>query len=239
MKLKNLARLTLVVLLCSIAAFGQSSTPMITPKQISELEYRLEELDKLPDNSITVKLTKSERSSTDKTLDFKLRLKSKTTNNTLLDVNLSQLAETEQLDAMIAKTMTSTTMCGGIPSVLISQIGATRDYVVEGEYIYDRTDHKLTVPKGLIFDRASIPRIFWLLISPDDLGNVAPLLHDYLYRNGGKLPKNHVNPYRTYSRRDTDDLFLEVMTKCGVEPWRRKAAYDAVRLASDFAWKDK
>lgn len=240
MKTNRIANLSLVVLLCSIGTIAQSGSPkppLITPKNTSELEYRMEEVDRIPDKDIRVKLTKIKSSSADKTVDYKLKVELKANKGILLDVNLSELEKEAQIEAILTKPIKKTTMCGEIASVSIAQIGATREYSVEAEYIYDRVNHKIKVPKGFIYDRASIPRILWLLISPDDLGNVAPLLHDYLYRSGGKLPNDHVDPYRTYDRLEADDLFLEAMTKCGVDKWRREAAYQAVRLASEFAWK--
>ena len=68
-----------------------------------------------------------------------------------------------------------------------------------------------------MYDRASIPRIFWLIIDKDSLSNVAPLFHDLLYRYGGRLPPNLVSPYREFSREDTDKLFYDLMVKCGVD----------------------
>jgi hypothetical protein len=99
--------------------------------------------------------------------------------------------------------------------------------------------YKITVLKGFTYDRASIPRIFWVIIDKDSLGNVAPLLHDLLYRNGGLLPTNQVTPYRKFSRKETDDLFLEVATKCGVSKWRRDLVYQVVRNFGGSSWKEQ
>ena len=53
----------------------------------------------------------------------------------------------------------------------------------------------------------------------------------------GRLPDpTYVNPYRTYTRRETDDLFLHLMEVEGVARWRRLAAYSAVRAAGGIAW---
>lgn len=117
------------------------------------------------------------------------------------------------------------------------QIGAGVDYRVVEDYTYDSGAYRITVLNGFTYDRASIPRVLWVLIDKDSLSNVAPLLHDLLYRHGGALPENQVSPYRKFSRKDTDDLFLELMTDCGVKRWRREAAYQAVRRFSGFAWK--
>ena len=107
------------------------------------------------------------------------------------------------------------------------------------DYTYESSGYKITVPKGFIYDRASIPGIFWVVIDKDSLSNVAPLFHDFLYRHGGKVEQKYVVPYRTYTREQTDDLFDELMKKSGVVDWRRKAAHKAVRTLSGPYWNGK
>ena len=133
--------------------------------------------------------------------------------------------------------MSKQSMCGSLPGVKLIQLGATRNYEVAEDYLYEPGAYKMTVWKGFVYDRASIPRIFWVLIDKDSLGNVAPLIHDLLYRYGGAIPQNQLSPYRRFSRKEADDLFLELMTKCGVTKGRREAAYQAVRRFAGSSWK--
>jgi hypothetical protein len=127
---------------------------------------------------------------------------------------------------------------GELPGVVVRQIGATGNYEVMEDYSYTTND-KVTISalKGFVYDRASIPRIFWTIISKDDLSNVPPLFHDLLYENCGVLPKSQVNPYREFCRVDADNLFRELMQKSGVKSWRCELAYQAVRNFAGFAWK--
>jgi hypothetical protein len=138
----------------------------------------------------------------------------------------------EKINATFTRPLT-----GELPGVKVRQIGATANYEVIENYIYDRGTYSIVAPNGFVYDRASIPRIFWVIIDKDSLSNVAPLFHDLLYRNGGVLPNNQVNPYRKFSRKDTDDLFLELMLKSGVKKWRADLAYQAVRRFAALAWK--
>jgi hypothetical protein len=85
------------------------------------------------------------------------------------------------------------------------------------------------VPAGFTFDLASIPRLLWPIIGPFELSIEAPLLHDYLYRNGG---------LGTFSRADVDAMFLDLMRSEEVARWRRWAAWLAVRLFGWAAWKE-
>ena len=151
-----------------------------------------------------------------------------------------------------------------VPEVKLIGIGATGIYEVVEDYSYpidycsigrempvgipredeylsrqDRSAPHLctvTVKSGFQFDRASIPRIFWILVSKDDLSNVAPLFHDLLYRFAGILHRDWVTPYTTFSRREADNLFFHMMAGSGVTSWRLHVAYQAVCHFSAFAW---
>jgi hypothetical protein len=87
---------------------------------------------------------------------------------------------------------------------------------------------KLVIPAGFRFDLASIPRVFWWLIAPFELGIVAPLVHDYLYRTGG---------LGRLARHAADDVFRALMIAERVPLWRIELAYQAVRLFSGGSWR--
>jgi len=86
---------------------------------------------------------------------------------------------------------------------------------------YLSTDHgEIQIPAGFITDGASVPRIFWNILSPfgDYFG--AAIVHDYLY-----TPAN-----RHFTRRQADRIFLSAMEDAGVPFIRRRTIYRAVRL---------
>lgn len=123
---------------------------------------------------------------------------------------------------------------------------------------YDYTDtsrkFKITVKKNSRYDLSSVPRIFWKVVSPFDLSNEAPLIHDYLYvTKGGKYkdPKNLMDGEvedlevingedlqkinkRYYTRQEADLLFRQMMEDASVKPWRIFLGYWAVKLANIF-----
>ncbi len=87
----------------------------------------------------------------------------------------------------------------------------------------------VSLPAGYTTDLASIPRIFWNIIAPFELSIVAPLVHDALCQFDGRLPLAWLQPYRTYTRAETDRLFNAIMLTEGVATWRRLLAFAAVR----------
>jgi hypothetical protein len=122
------------------------------------------------------------------------------------------------------------------PAPLLTYLGH-REWRLESEYTYRDGETSITIPAGFVFDLSSVPRPFWSLIAPFELSIVAPLVHDVLYRHGGKLPAGWVSPPRTYTRAEVDRMFRLIMEAEDVSPWRRLLAYWAVRLFGRYAWR--
>ena len=153
----------------------------------------------------------------------------------VIDLSIITIPESYIL-AAITSVFNRDPKAGSLPGVDVRQIGNTPVYEVVNPYSYIYKGSRITVPQGFRYDRASIPRVFWVLIDKDSLSNVAPLFHDLLYRYGGVLDPKLVTPYRKFRRDEADDLFYELMGKCGVEEWRRSAAYEAVHHLAKSHW---
>lgn len=92
---------------------------------------------------------------------------------------------------------------------------------------------KIVVPAGLVTDFASIPRIAWSIIDPEDPAIGWPsVVHDYLYGVGGDLPGS-----AKFTRRQADLVLVEAMAVCGAGRFIRWAVFQAVERfgASHFA----
>ena len=107
-------------------------------------------------------------------------------------------------------------------------------YKLYQNYTYEN----IVVPHGFQYDGASVPRIFMFLIGfeRDGIHRCAALVHDWLYRNGGKIENVADNSVTTYTRRYADHTFYVMLKKVGVKSWHAKAAYWAVRLGGRFSW---
>lgn len=94
----------------------------------------------------------------------------------------------------------------------------------------------IRIDAGYLFNLASIPRPVYPLIAPFELSVLAPLVHDFIYDHEGICPQWTVEPYRTFTRKEADILFLALMAKEQIPAWRRKPAYRAVRLFGSGRW---
>jgi len=88
----------------------------------------------------------------------------------------------------------------------------------------------LKVPSGYITDYASVPRLFWWLLPPDDTYTYAAVIHDYLYdlHHQGLIPH--------WDREDADRVLLEAMKTLGVSAWKRWVIYAGVRVGGWIRW---
>lgn len=89
---------------------------------------------------------------------------------------------------------------------------------------------EINVPKGFKTDFASIPRIFYCILTPIGKHTQPAILHDYLYSFGYK---------EGFSRKDSDRVFLEAMSDCGVNVVTRRLMWLAVRLFAFPFYKTK
>jgi hypothetical protein len=95
-----------------------------------------------------------------------------------------------------------------------------------GEYPATDQEDIISVPEGFRTDFASVPRIFWPIVSPIDEYAKAAVLHDWLYNQG------------EFSRKKCDDIFDEAMKVLNTPKWKRIVVYYAVRWFAMFAWNN-
>lgn len=91
----------------------------------------------------------------------------------------------------------------------------------------ENSSESIVVPSKFKTDLASVPLVFRPIIPQDGQYTKAAVIHDYLYYTKGY--------FGTYTKKQSDKIFLEAMEVLGVPLWKRKTMYRAVRLAF---WND-
>jgi hypothetical protein len=260
----KLSKPTLIVNLCLLiavlcgtswsAALKQQNNQKQDPelKKLEDLLVYLNELDKAGSPAkIVVEADKKEKGKLIITLLMPSSDKSSTKKNVLktqvINLNNIKVSDKSFTEKYVTKSQPLTTRpqqeCGELPNVEFEHIGVTQNFRILKEYIYKTTKfdpnkkYTIIVPQFYEYDRASIPRALLPIITKEELGSVAPLIHDRLYRNKGILPVEQVIPYRTFSRKEADSIFYEAMIRCGVGRLKAELAWGAVRVAF-WAWKD-
>lgn len=105
--------------------------------------------------------------------------------------------------------------------------GASRCFELTASFRYVSSLGVITVPAGFITDGASIPRLFWAVLSPFGDYFEAAVIHDYLY-----------SVHNTkFTRGQADLIFKEAMYNVGVPWYRREVIYLAVRMFGSVCFK--
>lgn len=111
----------------------------------------------------------------------------------------------------------------GVP-VLVQHQGDPAKWVLVKDFFYWRGESLQHIPAGFVTDFASIPRLFWNIVAPTELGDTGPIKHDWHYRNG------------IGTRAEADEEFLDDMTADRITFWKRYACYYLVRLFGGRSW---
>lgn len=111
--------------------------------------------------------------------------------------------------------------------------------VVEDYYLYvPWYNITLFIPKGFIFDGASIPRVLWPLLSPTGILFIPGLIHDYGYRYNYLRDENNNIIFKGLGQKFFDRLFSKLGAYINGMPVLDKTAYYALRLFGRFAWNE-
>ena len=88
------------------------------------------------------------------------------------------------------------------------------------------------VPKGFDYDGASIPKLFWAVLSPTGLLLIPGLVHDFGYRFDFLLKRDESGQFEKYrakaGRRYWDDVFRDI--PCLYRPRSRRSRSGAIFL---------
>lgn len=105
-------------------------------------------------------------------------------------------------------------------------------YVLEHDFVYlSSAFGSITAPAGMETDFASVPRLVWTYLSPEDPCILyGSIIHDLLYQRGGRLP------LRRLTRAESDAVLREAMLVSGARRRQAAVVYHALRMfgASNF-----
>jgi Protein of unknown function (DUF1353) len=115
--------------------------------------------------------------------------------------------------------------------VPIVAFGDWRFYYTVGELEWRPNDEAsdrlpdVKVPIWFVTDLASIPRVFWSVLSPMGRYSYPAIIHDFLYW------------FQTADRKQADTVFKLAMADTGVASVTATVIYEAVRIAGEGAWR--
>lgn len=96
-----------------------------------------------------------------------------------------------------------------------------RKQLYKSLYVTLSNGQAIVIPRGFVTDLATVPRLFWGIISPSGRHDLACLTHDYLLENN-------------WERRTADRELRFLLIRSGVRPLKTNLMYHAVRLYGRF-----
>ena len=119
---------------------------------------------------------------------------------------------------------------------------STRQWEVWEDYEFEFDNQRLVIPKGFVFDGASVPRLFWSFLAPTGLLLIPGLFHDYAYRynyllmrDGEKLAKYHEGAGKSF----WDTMFRLVGQQVNGVHFANLIAWGALACGGWVAWLSK
>ena len=98
------------------------------------------------------------------------------------------------------------------------------------QFKIDGTYYNIEIPPNYEFDLSSVPRVFWTLLAPFELGDIAPIVHDWIYKDA---------PEGAFTRKQADQIYYQLMLSEGIPKPRAKIAYIALRIGGWSQWRSK
>ena len=105
--------------------------------------------------------------------------------------------------------------------------GSSRIFRLAKRHRFISSRGVITAPENMITDGASVPRIFWSFLDPFSSYFAAAITHDFLYSDG-----NH-----NFTRKESDEIFLEAMKEAKVSYVMRKLIYRSVRVGGGRSFR--
>lgn len=116
-----------------------------------------------------------------------------------------------------------------------------RKWTIEENYImyFPWLDCKVCVPKGFVFDGASVPRVLWPFMSPTGIMFIAGLFHDLGYRYNCWFDENHNQIYCGHGQAFFDDQIERMGTYINDARTTPNICWAGLRLFGWAAWNKR
>ncbi len=114
-----------------------------------------------------------------------------------------------------------------------------RNWVVVKDFAFELQGVKYVIPKGFIFDGASIPKYFAMWLSPVGVLLMGGLIHDYMYRYAFLLHADKKTTSDKLKQKHADGLFRDINIEINGFYVLNYIAYYALRLAGWLAWNSQ
>jgi hypothetical protein len=119
---------------------------------------------------------------------------------------------------------------------------STRQWEIYEDYVFEFDELQLFIPKGFVFDGASIPKPFRSILAPVGLLLIPSIFHDFGYRHNHLLVKSYDKVFKLKSgagKAYWDKLFFLMGQFVNGVHFANYAAWAALTVGGWLAWLSK
>ena len=157
-------------------------------------------------------------------------------------VNLFGVDNDKELIGFKAKEMphmqpiTIPTAGKGFWGAILMWLLGTRTWEIVKDYHFTIHGQNYVIPKGFVFDGASVPKFLASWLSPVGVLLVGGLVHDYAYKYEMLLKKGKKETSHTLTQKEADIIFRDINIEQNGFHLMNYLAYWALRLGGFVAW---
>lgn len=111
----------------------------------------------------------------------------------------------------------------------------TRKWEICDDFYFKLRDVDYVIPKGFIFDGASVPKFLGMWLSPTGVLLMGGLVHDYAYKFACLQTKEGLNT-ESMKQGQADKLFRDICIEVNGFKFLNYLAYWTLRVAGFMAW---
>jgi|TARA_R100001463_G_scaffold120259_1_gene176273 hypothetical protein len=112
----------------------------------------------------------------------------------------------------------------------------SRKWEISEDYHYEIDGEKLVIPKGFVFDGASVPKFLHTWLSPMGVLLVGGLVHDYGYKHATLLKLSKQDSIGIKTQKELDIIFRDINIIQNGFRLINYLAYYGLRLGGFAAW---
>ena len=111
-----------------------------------------------------------------------------------------------------------------------------RTWTVAKDFHYKLKGVEYIIPKGFVFDGASVPKFLASFLSPVGVLLIGGLIHDYAYKYAALKPKNDKDALLIVNQKEADIIFRDINIEVNGFHFLNYLAYWALRIGGFVAW---
>jgi hypothetical protein len=111
-----------------------------------------------------------------------------------------------------------------------------RQWEISKDWHFELNGQKYVIPKGFVFDGASVPKFLASWLSPVGILLLGGLVHDFIYKYEVLMKKGKKETSEPMNQKKADQLFRDINIEQNGIHVLNYAAYYALRIGGFVAW---